>query len=74
MGMTDMLLQSAQFLVDNDGHKKAVLLDMTIWQELLELLEDLEDAEEMTQLRRSGDEAIPWEQAKTELRKQGVNV
>ena len=35
------LLQSAQFVVDADANKKAVVLDYTIWEELLTLLEDL---------------------------------
>jgi hypothetical protein len=38
-----------------------------IWERLLILLEDLEDAEEIRRLRESGEEAIPWEQAKAEL-------
>ena len=58
----------------NSGNKKAVVLDYTVWEELLTLLEDLEDAEEIRRLREAGEEAIPWEQAKAELRTRGVNV
>lgn len=32
------LVQSAQFLVDTEGNKKAVQLDFNLWQELLQLL------------------------------------
>ncbi len=60
------LLQKAQFVVDASGNKKAVLLDYTAWEELLSLLEDLEDAEEVRTLREAGEEAIPWEQAKSD--------
>jgi len=67
-------LQTVQFLVDASGNKKAVVLDYTVWEELLTLLEDLEDAEEIRRLREAGEEAIPWEQAKAELRARGVNV
>jgi len=70
----DELLQSAQFLVDGSGNKKAVLLDLSIWEDVLELLEDLEDAEEIRRLRKVGEETIPWEQAKAELRAEGVHV
>ena len=52
----------------------AVLLDYTVWEELLTMLEDWEDAEEVRNLREAGEEAIPWEQAKAELRADGVDV
>ena len=68
------LLQNVQFVLDTDGNKTAVQIDYTAWEELLTLLEDLEDAEEIRQSRASGEEAIPWDQAKTELRAKGIDV
>ena len=70
------VLQQAQFLVDAEGNKKAVVFDYSLWEELLTLLEDVEDAEEIRRLREVGEdqEAIPWEQGKDELRRQGVDV
>jgi hypothetical protein len=70
------VLQQAQFLVDAEGNKKAVVFDYSLWEELLTLLEDLEDAEEIRRLREAGEdkESLPWEQAKEELRRQGVDV
>ncbi|HWP49265.1 MAG TPA: hypothetical protein VNM22_19065 [Candidatus Limnocylindrales bacterium] len=68
------LLQKVQFLVDTPGDEKAVVLDYAIWEELLTLLEDLEDAEEIRRLREAGEEAVPWEQAKAELRAKEVDV
>ncbi|MCC7448584.1 MAG: hypothetical protein IT324_14285 [Anaerolineae bacterium] len=65
----DELIQTAQFLVDAEGNKKAIVVDYALWEELLTLLEDLEDAEENRQMRESGEEAIPWEQAQAELAK-----
>ncbi len=70
MQMTE-LIDAARFVVDSDGRKKAVLLDYDRW---LELLEDLADLQEIDGVRSSGEEAIPWEQAKEELRSQGVDV
>ena len=67
-------LQAAQFVVDADGTKKAVVLEYALWEELLLLLEDAEDAEELDLLRKSGEEAVSWEQAKAELRAEGVDV
>ncbi|HIE12734.1 MAG TPA: hypothetical protein EYP63_04820 [Desulfotomaculum sp.] len=68
------MLQKAEFVVDAYGNKKAVLLDYKVWKELLTLLEDREDMEEIRRLREAGEEAIPWEQAKTELRTDGIDV
>ncbi|HEX7186262.1 MAG TPA: hypothetical protein VF756_30850 [Thermoanaerobaculia bacterium] len=70
------VLQQAQFLVDAEGNKKAVVFEYSLWEELLTLLEDLEDTEEIRRLREVGEdkEALPWEQAKEELRRQGVDV
>ncbi len=73
MSVTE-LLQAAQFVVDASGNKKAVVLDCTVWEELLTLLEDREDAEEIRCLREAGEGAVPWEQAKAELRAEGVDV
>jgi hypothetical protein len=68
------LLQKAQYLVDGNGHKTAVVFDYLLWDELLTLLEDLEDAEEIRHWRESDEEMIPWEQVKAELRAEGVDV
>jgi len=65
------LIDAARFVVDSDGRKKAVLLDYDRW---LELLEDLSDLQEIDGVRGSGEQTIPWEQAKEELRSQGVDV
>ena len=73
MSVTE-LVQTAQFLVDTAGNKKAVVLDYAMWEGLLTLLEDLEDAEEIRRLRAAGEEAVPWEQAKAELRSEGIDV
>jgi hypothetical protein len=68
------MLQMVEFVVDAHRNKKAVLLDYKVWEELLTLLEDWEDAEEIRCLREAGEEAIPWEQAKAELRAEGIDV
>jgi len=73
MSVTE-ILQNIQFVVDVGGNKKAVLLDYSLWEELLTQLEDLEDAEEIRRLREAKDEVISWEQAKGELRAEGVDV
>ncbi len=68
------VLDKAQFVVDARGNRQAVLVDYRLWEELLILLEDQEDAKEIRRLREAGAEAIPWEQAKAELRAEGIEV
>ncbi|NPA77065.1 MAG: hypothetical protein GXN93_04920 [Candidatus Diapherotrites archaeon] len=68
------MLETAEFVVDAHGNKRAVLLDYKVWEALLTLLEDWEDAEEIRRLREAGEEAIPWEQAKAELQAEGIDV
>jgi len=63
-----------RYVVDEQGQKTAVILDYEVWQELLALLEDLEDIAEIRELQESGEEAIPWEEAKEALRREGVDV
>lgn len=71
---TAELLRNVQFLIDTKGNKKSVLLDYSAWEELLAYLEDLEDAQEIQQLREANEESITWDQAKTELRSEGIDV
>lgn len=68
------VLDKAQFVVDARGARQAVLVDYRLWQEILTLLEDRENAEEIRGLRKAGEEAIPWDQAKAELRAEGLDV
>ncbi len=68
------LLESAQFVVDADGHKKAVMVNLEVWEELLTMLEDIEDAQDVKRLRVLKEEAIPWGQAKQELRDKNIDV
>lgn len=65
------LIEKAQVLVDSDGKKKAILLDYAFWQELLE---DLEDMEALDRVREAGQEYVSWEEARAELRVDGVRV
>jgi hypothetical protein len=39
------LIESAQFLVDASGHKRAVVLDLAAWREILQKLTLLDDDE-----------------------------
>lgn len=65
------LIDKAQFVTDGSGNRTAVLLDYAAWEELLTLIEDMEDAEEISRSRAAGEDPIPWEQAKADLRAHG---
>ncbi len=56
------LIKTVQFVVDSHGNKKAVQLDLEVWEELVLLLEDLEDVDDIKQVAQDDDELIPWEQ------------
>ena len=49
------LIRKAQTVVDCDGNKKAVQLDYSTWEELLELLEDIEDIREIDRVREANE-------------------
>ena len=68
------ILERTQFVVNSKGQKTAVVLDYTLWEELMTILEDVEDAEELQQLQADEIETVSWEQAKRELRREGVHV
>ena len=68
------IAERTQFVVNAKGQKTAVVLDYTLWEELMTILEDVEDAEELRQLQAADLEMVPWELAKRELRQEGVHV
>ena len=68
------LIAKATLIRDSDGKRKAVQLDWADWEDLLEFLEDVEDAEEIERFRASGENTIPWERVKAELRAEGVDI
>lgn len=56
-----------QFVVDESGKRKAVLLDIERYLELLEAQEELESIHAYDEAKSSGDEAIPFSQAVKEI-------
>jgi hypothetical protein len=71
MTITEMLLDSVQYVVDNKGQKTAVLFDLAMWQELRPLLDELIEDGRLGQLmaevaddeRLEGEEALQAYQA-----------
>ncbi len=66
------LLANVELVVDGQGRRKAVIIDNSTWEDLLDWIEMMEDSAEIEASRTSGEETIPWEEAKAELRAKGI--
>lgn len=58
-----------RFLVDQDGNRVGVVLDMNEYKTLMADLEELESIRAFDAAQASGDEVIPFEQAIQEIEK-----
>ena len=58
-----------KYLVDEKGHKKAVVLSLKEYENIMELIEDLEDANDLLKAEREATSFIPYDKfRKTWLR------
>jgi hypothetical protein len=64
-----MATNAERFLVDEEGHRLGVVLDIAEYQEILEDLEELESIRAYDTAKASDDEAIPFEQALGEIQR-----
>ncbi|MDQ3301962.1 MAG: hypothetical protein M3518_01230 [Actinomycetota bacterium] len=65
---------SVQYVVDENGKRVSVVLDIEEYERMVEELEEFEDIlarqaydRAKAELERGDDELIPWEQAKQEI-------
>lgn len=65
-----MMTLHERFVIDEDGKRTAILLDIDEYNRLLEELEELETIRAFDAAKSSADEAIPFEQAVAEIEKQ----
>lgn len=59
-----------QYVIDQDGNRTAVLLDVAYYQELLAALDEIESIRAFDEAKASGDEVIPFAQATDEIERQ----
>jgi hypothetical protein len=59
-----------QYVVDQNGNRTAVLLDVGYYQELLTALEEIEAIRAYDEAKASDDEVIPFSQAVEEIERQ----
>jgi hypothetical protein len=65
----DAMVLQERFIVDKNGKRIGVLLDIEDYHRLLEELEELEALRAYDAAKASGDEVLPLEQALTEIEK-----
>jgi len=65
-----MIEVKERYVVDENGVRIAVLLDIEHYQKLLAALEELESIRAYDEAKASGDELIPFEQAVQEIESQ----
>jgi hypothetical protein len=63
-----MLAIKEHFVIDENGAKISVILDIEDYKLLLEALEELECIRAYDTAKASGDEAIPFEEAIAEIK------
>jgi len=56
-----------QYVVDQNGNRTAVLVDVTYYQELRAALDEIESIRAFDEAKASGDEVIPFAQATDEI-------
>jgi PHD/YefM family antitoxin component YafN of YafNO toxin-antitoxin module len=59
-----------QYVVDQNGNRTAVLLDVKYYQELLAALEEIESIRAYDKAKASDDEVIPFSQATEKIERQ----
>lgn len=64
-----MASHSERFLIDEEGHRVGVLLDIADYEKMLEELEELDSIRAFDAAKASGDEVIPFEQALQEIQR-----
>jgi hypothetical protein len=65
----DTMVLKERFIVDENGKRIGVLLDIEDYHRLLEELEELEAIRAYDAAKASGDEVLPLEQALAEIEK-----
>ncbi len=63
-----MIRFDEQYLVDETGNRKAVVVPITAWEQILEALDELEDIRAYDAAKQQASEPIPFEEAVARLR------
>ena len=63
-------MSSVRFLVNDKGGKEGVLIDIKLYEKILDELEELESIRAYDKAKASGDEILPFEKAVKELERE----
>lgn len=63
-----MLTFHEEYIIDDTGRKKSVVIPVTEWEKVLEALEELDEIRAYDDAKRHPSEPIPFEQAVDEIR------
>ena len=56
------------YVVDEQGHRKAVVVALEEWEQILDALEELDDIRAYDEAKSDPSDAVPFEQAALEIR------
>ena len=56
-----------QYLVDEEGNRKAVVVPISSWEQILEALDELDDIRAYDEAKREPSNPVPFEQALSEI-------
>lgn len=62
-----------QYLVDEEGNRRAVVVPISDWQRIVEALEELDDIRAYDEAKQEPSDTIPFEQAVTEINEGNSN-
>lgn len=63
-----------KYLIDEDGNKKAIVLNMEEYKNIMELIEDLEDANDILRAEREATSFIPYDKFRKTWLKEGKST
>jgi len=64
------MAEREQYVVDQEGKRTAVLLDVEYYEQLVAALEEVESIRAYDEAKASNDEVIPFDQATDEIERQ----
>ena len=64
-----MIRFHGHYLVDEEGNRKAVVVPISDWEQIVDALEELDDIRAYDDAKGDPTEAIPFEQAISEINK-----
>lgn len=62
----DEINEKVQFVIDAEGNRQAVQVEIEQWENIMDLLEEMQDTIELAKAHQEKEDLIPWEQVKAE--------